>query len=163
MTDTDVSIRLAVREDVHALLELLPQITSRPDSLTARTLDVEASTRIFDQMCSHGNVYVVVGDIGGQLVAALTIAVVPNLTYEGRPWSIIENVVVDRGQRGRGVGKRLMAFAFDLAEQKGCYKVQVLSGPNDDQVGFYRSTEMVDGTSRGFKKHFVDKRSVALD
>ncbi|MCY3683798.1 MAG: GNAT family N-acetyltransferase [Gemmatimonadetes bacterium] len=78
-------------------------------------------------------------------------------TYEGRPWAIIENVVVAREQRGKGFGKKLMTFAINLAEDKGCYKLQLLSGPNEDQVGFYRSLGMQDGTSRGFKKYFVER------
>jgi GNAT superfamily N-acetyltransferase len=156
VTDTDVSFRLATKDDVGPLLSLLPQITSRPGSLSAKTLGTEESTRIVDEMGSQGNVHIVVGEIGDELVAALTIAIIPNLTYAGRPWSIIENVVVARGLRGKGVGKKITAFAFELAERKGCYKAQLLSGPNDDQVGFYRSVGMKEG-SRGFKKYFVDR------
>ncbi len=50
-----------------------------------------------------------------------------------------------------------MTFAINLAEEKGCYKLQLLSGPNEDQVGFYRSLGMQDGMSRGFKKYFVER------
>jgi len=61
------------------------------------------------------------------------------------------------GNIDKGVGKQLMAFAADLAEEKGCYKLQLLSGPNEDQVGFYRSLGMRDGTCRGFKQYFVER------
>ena len=157
MTDPDVSFRLAVREDIGSLLSLLPEITSHPESLPGRTLGSEESTRIFDEMTAQGNVHIVVGELKGELIAALTIAIVPNLTYAGRPWSVIENVVVTRRLRGKGVGKKLMEFAFALAEGKSCYKVQLLGGPNDDQVGFYRSVGLKDGNSRGFKKYFIDR------
>lgn len=157
MSNGDASCRLAAKTDVPSLLRLLPQITSRPDSVIAKTPDIETSERIFDQITDHGNVHVVVVAMGEDLIAALTIVIVPNLTYEGRPWSIIENVVVDRDHRGRGVGKELMKFAIDFAKRKGCYKVQLLSGPKDDQVGFYRSVGMKDGTSRGFKLHFLNR------
>ena len=159
MTDTDVSFRLAAREDVESLLSLLPQITSRPGGLPAKGVGIDESIRIFDKMAAHGNVHIIVGESGDDLVAALTIAIIPNLMYAGRPWAIIENVVVDRDLRGKGVGKKIMKFAFDLAERNGCYKVQLLSGPNDDQVGFYRSVGMKDGTSQGFKMYFVDRET----
>lgn len=159
MTDSTIAVRLAERGDVASLLDVLPQITSRPDSLSATTLGVDESTRIFDQICTHGNVHIVVAQekLTENIVGALTIVIVPNLTYGGRPWSVIENVVVSRERRGKGIGKKLMAFALGLAKDNDCYKVQLLSGPNDDQVGFYRSMGMQDGTSRGFKKYFVDR------
>jgi len=157
MTDSDILTRLAVREDVARLLSLLPQISSRSGSLPTKTLGIKESTIIFDKISALKNVHIVVAESADELVAALTIAVIPNLTYEGRPWAIIENVVVARSQRRKGVGKRIMEFAFDLAAENGCYKVQLLSGPNDDHVGFYRRVGLTDGTSRGFKKYFVER------
>ena len=157
MNHSDISCRVATRLDVESLLNLFPQITSRPHSLLAKTLGLEESIRIFDEMSDYGNIFIVVGESDEEIVATLIMAIVPNFTYEGRPWAIIENVVVAREQRGKGFGKKLMTFAINLAEEKGCYKLQLLSGPNEDQVGFYRSLGMQDGTSRGFKKYFVER------
>ncbi len=159
MTDGTIPVRLAERGDVTSLLDVLPQISSRRDSLSATTLGVEESTRIFDQMCSHGNVHIIVAQerLTETIVGALTIVIVPNLTYGGRPWSVIENVVVRREWRGKGIGKQLMDFAVDLAKDRHCYKTQLLSGANDNQVGFYRSAGFDDANSRGFKRYFVDR------
>ncbi len=157
MNHSDISCRVATRLDVESLLNLFPQITSRPHSLLAKTLGLEESIRIFDEMSDYGNIFIVVGESDKGIVAALIMAIVPNFTYEGRPWAIIENVVVAREQRGKGFGKKLMTFAMNLAEEKGCYKLQLLSGPNEDQMGFYRSLGMQDGTSHGFKKYFVKR------
>ena len=151
--------RVAVREDVAQLIELLPQISSRPEGLPAQTPPLEEALEIFDRIDKSENVRLIVVEdtAAGQLLAVLTLAIVPNLTYGGRPWSIVENGGVRRGHRGKGSGKRLMAYAFETAEAAGCYKVQVLSGPKEDQVGYYRSVGFVDGTSVGFKKHLVDR------
>lgn len=159
MVDSSIAVRIAERGDVASLLDLLPQITSRPDSLAATTLDINESMQIFDQMCACGNVYIVVAqdNLTRNLVGALTIVIVPNLTYGGRPWSAIENVVVRREHRNKGIGKKLMDFAVRLAEDRHCYKTQLLSGPNEDQVGFYRSVGFEDKKSRGFKRYFVDR------
>lgn len=156
---TDIRIRLAVREDVPRLLALLPQITSRSGSPSGRVTDLDAAYRTFDRILEHGNVHSIVAEQRDRLVAALTLVVVPNFTYEGRPWSIVENVVVDRDCRGQGIGKRLMAFAFDFAREQGCYKTQLLSGTRDDQVGFYRSCGFEDAHTHGFKKHFIDRET----
>jgi GNAT superfamily N-acetyltransferase len=157
MTDSSIAVRLAERGDVASLLDLLPQITSRAGSLSATTLGVDESERIFDQMCAHGNVHMVVAQetLAVNLVGALTLVIVPNLTYGGRPWSMIENVVVRPEWRSMGIGQKLMNFAEDLAKENHCYKTQLLSGPKDNQVGFYRSVGFEDAQSRGFKKYFV--------
>ena len=159
MTDPEITVRLANKGDVSELLGLLPQITSRPASLAAVTPGVDASLDIFDQISSNNNIEIVVGEQTAtrNLVGALTIAIVPSFIYGGKPWAIIETVVVDAAFRGKGIGKKVMGFAFDLAEDRGCYKVQLLSGTNNNQIGFYRSLGFEDGTSVGFKKYFVDR------
>lgn len=123
------------------------------------TLGIDESTRIFDQMITHGNAHIVVAqdNLTENLVGALTLVIVPNLTYSGRPWSVIENVVVRREWRRKGIGKKLIDFAVGFAEDRHCYKIQLLSGSNDDQVAFYKSVDFQDTTSRGFKKYFVDR------
>lgn len=47
MKHSDISIRIATREDVGPLLNLLPQITSRPQSFPGKTLGLEDSIRVF--------------------------------------------------------------------------------------------------------------------
>ena len=154
----DLLARAAVREDVAELIELLPQISSRPGGFSS-TPPLDGAVGIFEQIeeSDHVDVLVVEDAESKQLLAVLTLAIVPNFTYEGRPWAIAENVVVRQGHRGRGIGKHLMAYACEVAEEAGCYKIQVLSGPKPDQIGFYRRAGFVDGTSFGFKRHFTDK------
>ena len=41
MNHSDISCRVATRLDVESLLNLFPQITSRPHSLSAKTLGIE--------------------------------------------------------------------------------------------------------------------------
>lgn len=150
-------IRTATSGDLPQLLDLLPQISRSPERLVAKVPQRHKAERILEDILTSEHIHLVVAERESDLVGALTLVIVPNLTYNGRPWSIIENVVVARGHRRRGIGKQLMSFAFKLAEGQGCYKVQLLSGPNENQVGFYRSLGMQDGTSRGFKMYFVQR------
>ena len=81
------------------------------------------------------------------------VVIVPNFTY-GRPWAIIENVVIAAEYQNRGIGTAMMEYAFDLARDHGCYKVQLLSGQVEEQIRFYRRLGMDDEHCRGFKKWF---------
>ena len=75
MNHSDISCRVATRLDVESLLNLFPQITSRPHSLLAKTLGLEDSIRIFDEMSDYGNIFIVVGesDNGSHLFLALRV------------------------------------------------------------------------------------------
>ena len=88
------------------------------------------------------------------VVGTLTLVQVPNLTYGGRPWSIIENVMVDDRYRGRGTGRQLMSYAVELAEQQGCNEVQLLSGRRREQEEFYARLGFDASICVGRKRYF---------
>ncbi len=146
-------LRLARPTDLAQLLALLPALTSRPQSPGAAVPSLAVAEQIFDQMQRQGNVFVAVAarDEGDGLLGSCTLVVVPNLTYGGRPWAALENVVVAPACRGAGIGTRLVAFACDLARRHGCYKVQLVSGPHEEQRRFYRRLGFDDARGRGFK------------
>ncbi len=159
MEDNGITVRLAHDEDVASILGILPQITTRPESLSAKVPAVHKALQIFERMELHGNIYLVIAQANHTktIVGALTLVIVPNFNYNGRPWSIIENVVVSREWRRKGIGQKMMDFATDVAKHNDCFKIQLLSGPRDDQAGFYRSLGFDDANSRGFKKYLVDR------
>ena len=119
MAASDIILRVADRDDVVGLLNVLPQITSRPQSLRGKTLGLEASLEIFDEIQRHGNITIVVAaePISGEIVGALTLVIVPNLTYGGHPWAVLENVVVVKERRGQGIGSKMLAYAIELSEK----------------------------------------------
>jgi GNAT superfamily N-acetyltransferase len=93
-----------------------------------------------DPMLSHEQAMKTWQEIIGQAGRTLLIAVreetavgtvdsivVPNLTRGGRPYMLVENVVVARSARRQGVAGRMFDALIDLARAVGCYKVQLLS------------------------------------
>jgi GNAT superfamily N-acetyltransferase len=79
-------------------------------------------------------------------VGTADLLVVPNLTYDGSPWAIVENVVVDPAWRGRGVGRALLRHAVRTAEDAGCDKLQLASSNQRvdahrfyERLGFHRA------------------------
>ena len=63
----------------------------------------------------------------GRVVGTACLIVVPNLSHEGTPYALVENVVVDEGQRGAGYGELLMRHAIAEAQRAGCYKLVLTS------------------------------------
>ncbi len=151
-----VAFRLAQREDVPVLLHLLPDLSPDPEEVRADLPALDRGYAIFDQMQRHGNVHIVLACLPATaaIIGSCMVVVVPNFTYR-RPWAIIENVVIAATHQRQGIGAALLAYAFDFAEQQGCYKAQLLSGPDERQIRFYRKVGMDDSHCHGFKKWFI--------
>ncbi len=88
-----------------------------------------------------------------QLLGAVTLVIIPNLTYAGRPWAMIENVVVAQSARRQGIGRQLVQEAIRLAHVGGCYKVQLISGTKPEQLAFYKQLGFQSEQSIGHKRY----------
>ena len=77
---------------------------------------------------------------GSNIVGTCTLNVCANLSWSGRPYGIVENIIVTKSERNKGIGKSLLLFARRMAESKNCYKVALMTKASDsDSDSFYRS------------------------
>ena len=72
------------------------------------------------------------------LLGMVTLHILPNMTYLGRPYGLIENVVTRAANRMGGIGRQLMTHAIDYAWSQDCYKIMLLTGKQAKASGFYR-------------------------
>lgn len=77
----------------------------------------------------------------GLLIATATLWVLPTLLRGGTNFGQIENVVVDEGFRGKGLGKMLIEIALKKAKTENCYKV--ILNCDMSRCGFYESCGFV--------------------
>ena len=92
-----------------------------------------------------------VAEAGGRIAGSATLIIVPNLTHQGRPYAIVENVVVDQTQRGGGIGELLMRHAIEAAGRAGCYKLSLTSNRRrEDAHRFYERLGFV-ATHEGYR------------
>lgn len=73
------------------------------------------------------------------LAAMVTLHLMPNMTYGGRPYGLIENVITAAPHRGKGHGRRALSAAIDAARRANAYKLMLLTGSRRNAVGFYQS------------------------
>jgi ribosomal protein S18 acetylase RimI-like enzyme len=111
----------ATDEILAAFLRLIPQL-----SRSAPLLDATALAEIIASPC---NVVLMARDRAdhGKIIGALTL-VVFRIPTGVRAW--IEDVVVDAGARGRGVGELLTRHAISLAAERGAQSVDLTSRPS---------------------------------
>ena len=62
----------------------------------------------------------------GIAVGTFALLVMDSVAH-GIPSAILEDMVVDRDWRGRGIGKGMMAFAVKICRDKGCRKLMLSS------------------------------------
>lgn len=144
-------IRVATEDDLPRIVELLTQLsldTPRedpgpplPDAYHAAFRKIEATP---DQQ-------VLVLEQEGRIVGSAMFLIVLNLSHKGRPYAVIENVVVDATERGAGHGEALLRYAIEEARRAGCYKLSLTSNKQrKDAHRFYERLGFT-ATHEGFR------------
>ena len=141
-------VRSIREEELVQLLALYEQLHPNDPPLPVDEY-VEA---LWGQIVGDPRLYYVVGELDGKLVSSCTLTVIPNLTRGARPYGLIENMVTHQEYRGRGFGTRLLRHALQVAWDRDCYKVMLLTGRKDEKVfRFYEGA----GFQRGIKTGFI--------
>ncbi len=142
-----VEVREVEEADVEVVLMLLGQLSDSPAEACS-PVDVRRTWQKIRRQ--HGRT-LLVATVDGTPAGTADVTIVPNFTHGCRPWAIVENVVVDRRQRRRGVGRALLADIIRRAHDNGCYKVQLLSNRRRTEAHvFYRSLGF-ETTAEGFR------------
>lgn len=97
--------------------ELLEVLTGREETVLSR-----AHFNTFLQgLGSHHQVWV--GEDDGRVIATMTCLIEPKLLHGGSNVLHIEDVIVHPDFQKRGLGRRMMEKAAQVAKAHGCYKV----------------------------------------
>ena len=133
-----VTVRRASPSDLEALLSLYQELAG--PKLTAIPADRATGELVLEQILADPARELSVAVVDGQVVGTADLVVVPNLTHRGKPWAVVENVVVAEAHHRNGVGRALMEHLIATARAADCNKVQLLSGKHRVQAhSFYRS------------------------
>jgi ribosomal protein S18 acetylase RimI-like enzyme len=133
-----VTFRTARLEDLDAIIGLLEQIETAPGVSVYRHASAEQYERAFLEIVSAPHHELVVGELGGELVATLQVSYLPNLTLGAAKRAHIEGVRVSSRWRQRGIGKQLVSHAIARARARGCGLVQLTTNAwRHDVIRFY--------------------------
>ncbi|MCH2250977.1 GNAT family N-acetyltransferase [Cognatishimia sp.] len=103
----------------------------------------------FAKVLAHDGTTIFGALSGDQVKAMVTLHLMPNVTYGGRPYGLIENVVTDQEARGQGLAKAAMTAALEAAWLADAYKVMLLTGLGNEAVGFYEKLGFVSTEKAG--------------
>ena len=94
---------------------------------------------IWAEILGNPRILYLVAVDSARIVGTCHVLVVPNLTRSGRPYALVENVVVDGAHRRQGIGRKLVGLAVDFAKSLHCYKVMIQSSAKRSEAhAFYQ-------------------------
>jgi GNAT superfamily N-acetyltransferase len=143
-----VTVRAACGDDLPQILALYEQLAEgRPTAAPTH----EAAADVYESICSQAGRELLVAVVDGALRGTADVLVVPNLTHDGKPWMIVENVVVDSSARRLGIGQVLMDDVLGRARRAGCYKIQLLSRKGRTDAHAFYEHQGFEGLAEGFR------------
>lgn len=145
----EITIRRATRMDVRAIVALLADdilgaTRESPDDLTPYFRAFVAIDASPDQM-------LVVAERGGQVVGTTQITFMAGLSHRGMVRAEIEAVRVHSGERGSGLGTRLIRWCIAEAQRRGCGLVQLTSNASRKDAHHFYTKLGFEASHVGFK------------
>ncbi|WP_375687368.1 GNAT family N-acetyltransferase [Pseudooceanicola sp. LIPI14-2-Ac024] len=144
-----VTFREATRHDVAAIVALLTD-----DSLgaTREGDDLAPYLAAFDAMQGEGANTLLVGELGGEVVATYQLTFITGLSLKAARRAQVESVRVSDALRGGGIGALLMADAERRARAAGCTLIQLTT--NRQRLDAHRFYDRLgyDPSHLGYKK-----------
>jgi GNAT superfamily N-acetyltransferase len=132
-----MSLRRAVRADVPEILRLIRELAEY-EKLAHEAVATEAALA---QALFGGTpaAEVLLADEDGRAVG-FALFFQNFSTFLGKPGIYLEDLFVEPAQRGRGVGKALLAAVAKLAVERGCGRFEwAVLDWNEPAIGFYKS------------------------
>ena len=130
-------IRKATEEDFEHLLNLLHQLS--PLSEKDKT-DSNILKQILNKIIQDENQHLFVYEENNIPVGTGTLLIQLNLSHGGKPTAHIENVVVHKEHRKKGIGKKLINHLIQEAKNKKCYKV--ILNCKKENIPFYNNCNL---------------------
>jgi len=145
-----MEIHEITENDLNALMELYIQL-----SPTNIGLSDEKKEIIWSEIQKNKNITYLGVFEDNKLISSCFIAIIPNLTNQGKSIGYIENVITDVNYRRKGVGKKLMQKAIEIAQENNCCKIFLESGISRVEAHkFYKSIGFDDTNKKAFNIRF---------
>lgn len=136
--EKELNFRLAAKDDLEQIVAMLAD-----DVLGSKRERYElplptSYIKAFEAISVDPNNELVVADDGNEAIGVLQITFTPYLTHQGGWRATIEGVRTSSSSRGKGVGTKLINYAIQRAEERGCHLVQLTTDKQrPDAIRFY--------------------------
>jgi GNAT superfamily N-acetyltransferase len=136
----NLHFRLANIDDLPAIVAMLAD-----DILGAKREKLEDTlpssyTKAFAIISADPHQELTVVEMDDEIVATFHLSFIQCISYQGGRRSMIEAVRTHSAHRGKGIGKKVFAYAINRAKEKGCHLLQLTTDKQrPDAIRFYES------------------------
>ena len=119
---TDIIIREAKVFDLLTIGKLtLELIEAMGDT---EGIDIKLIAENCRNLLSEANSYILVAEIEGIIVGFVNFTTRKTILHRGLS-GLIDELIIDKSHRGKGIGKQLLSSAIEKSRQLGCCEVEV--------------------------------------
>ena len=130
-------IRQATIEDSAVIAQLMTRLMEASGH-EDRQVSPEQIKENLQKKADSDAYQVLLAEDKGQVLGLLSLSFRHTL-FHPAPTALIDELVVERGHRGRGIGQQLMAEAIERCRAAGCYEIEVSTErSNEAAQEFYR-------------------------
>jgi GNAT superfamily N-acetyltransferase len=136
MADIPIAVRPLQLSDIGAVMQLHRELGWNP----AFQADGTTLKQRLETLISEDGALLLVAELGGRVVGYIHGQMVVHLLFAGREMLISEVFVIEQ-ERGKGVGKALIAAIESEAVKQRCFRISVLNSRERESYkrGFYPS------------------------
>jgi GNAT superfamily N-acetyltransferase len=166
MNALQVTVRQAVQADIDVMVRLLQALFALEEDFQPDPRRQQRGLKLLLDGCGKHRC-LLVAETEGRVIAMASVQVLIS-TAEGGLAGLVEDVVVHRRHRGRGVGRQLMAAISAWADRHGLTRLQLLADRNNrPALGFYarlgwRQTQLICLRRSRNKNNLATLKSIQL-
>lgn len=117
---------------------------------------IETMNKQFNKLHNNNSHIFVSAIENNQLIGSVMGVICGDLYRDCKPFLVLENMIVDKNYRNKGVGRALISELEKIAAKRGCSQVIFVTEKNRvDAVNFYESAGYNSQTHIGFKKNLI--------
>lgn len=135
-----LKLREAQVTDLYDLLRLFSVMYGKEVEQTD-----ERTIKIWNRMITDPFYHIIVAEEDGKIVSTCSCIIIQSLTYEHRPYAIVDNIVTRSEYRAQGLATACLQEAKRIAEDEGCFRMMLAT------------TSKLESTHRFYEKLGYDK------
>jgi GNAT superfamily N-acetyltransferase len=114
----------------------------------------ESHKKALGLMLKDRNIHLLVAQEGEKVVGTCTLYILPRVYWSGKPWAILDSIVVAESVQGKGHGTELIKHASQIAKKAGCSQVNLTSNTRRTRAHRFYEALGFEPTYVGFKLTF---------
>jgi len=119
---TDIIIREAKESDLLTIKQLTLELIKA--MVDKEGIDIKLIAENCQNFLSEANSYILVAEIEGIVVGFVNFTTRKTILHRGLS-GLIDEIIIDKSCRGKGIGKQLLSSAIEKSRQLGCCEVEV--------------------------------------